>query len=125
MKFRKGNKFEFDYPFYNQFMDEWQGKKSYGLVPGCHKYEEREDVYYNVSYTANFEGKVVFEILSTAKMPGKYMDRLVVKKHYELPNGERFSAGTLEMMTTGRMETFINRNSVFPCEYEVDKDAVN
>jgi len=123
MKFRKGNTFEFEYPFYNQFMDEWQGKKSYWLVPGCHKYEEREDVYYNVSYTANFEGKILFEILSIAKMPGKYMDRLIVKKHYILPDGKKFSDGTIEMITTGRMETFIHRESVFPCEYEVEEHA--
>lgn len=123
MKFKKGNTFEFDYPFYDQFMSEWQGKKETWLVPGCHKYEEREDMYYSVSYTANYEGKVVFEIISIAKMPGKYMDRLIVKKHYLLPCGKKFSAGILEMMTTGRLETFVQRNSVFPCDYEVEESA--
>ena len=106
-----GDKFEFDYPFYNQFMDEWQGKKNYWTVPGCHKFEEREDVYYNVSYTANYLGKIVFEVLSIAKMPGKYMDRVVVKRYYLLPNGEKFSKGEIKMLTTGKFKSYIDTKS--------------
>ena len=120
-KLKVGDSFELEYPFYNQFMDEWQGKKYYWLVPGCHKFEEREDVYYNVSYTANYLGKVVFEVLSIAEIPGRYMSRVIVKQYYLLPDGTKFSQGSIKTLTTGKLKSYIESKTVFPCEYELDE----
>ena len=119
-----GDKFNIEYPFFNQLMDEHNGKKYYWLTPGCHRdtYEEdagwgsREVVY----WTAHCMGNINYEILSIAKMPGRYMDRVIIKYHYTLPDGIKFSNGGIKTLTTRKLAGQIEQNRVFPCEYEVD-----
>jgi len=118
-----GQVLEFTYPFHDQFVDMWQGKKQTMLTPGCHKSEEDDGSGYGTSiyWTANCEGKIVFEVLSIAEMPGKYMDRVIVKKHYLKPCGEKLSRGDVVMMTDGKLKRYIDDQTVFPWEYEVDE----
>ena len=119
---KQGDVFEFDYPFHGYKALAVDGT-SLHLTPGCHKDEEWDDVFSNISYTANFIGKVVFEVLSIAQMPGKYVDRVIVKKYYLLPGGEKFSRGNVECMTCLKLIRYIEgHKNTFPWEYEVDKD---
>lgn len=123
-----GDKYEIEYPFYNM------SDQSMGIpidfswiVPGCHKGEEVYDNNWGgetteVYWVANFEGKICYEILSIAKMPGRYMDRVIIKYHYIQPNGEVFSSSKIKTLTARKLKTQIKLNKVFPCDYEIDED---
>lgn len=119
-----GDKFNIDYPFFNQLMDIHNDEKYYWLTPGCQRdtYDEfeswgnREVVY----WTAHCIGEICYEILSIAKMPGRYMDRVIIKYHYNLPNGDKFSNGGIKTLTTGKLKEQIKLERVFPCDYEED-----
>lgn len=120
--FYVGNKFEFPYPFHDQPIMMWEGELQTMATPGCHKQEEEDGSEHGIDiyWTANSEGKIHYEILSIAKMPGKYMDRLIIKKHYSQAGGERFNGGDVIMMTTGKLKGYIERDGVFPKDYEVE-----
>ena len=121
MELSQGDVFQFDYPFHGYKALSVNGDCLH-LIPGCHKDEEWDDVFSNVSYTANFIGKVVFEVLSIASMPGKYVDRVIVKKHYLLPDGEKFSRGSVECITCLKLIRYVTGNrNVFPWDYEVEE----
>ena len=118
---KQGDSFEFDYPFYGCKSLSVCGDELH-LMPGCHKDEEWDDVFSNISYTANFIGKVIFEVLSIAEMPGKYVDRVIVKKYYLLPNGEKYSRGNVDCITCLKLIRYIEgHRNVFPWEYEVEE----
>ena len=123
-----GDKYEIEYPFYNM-SDQCMGMPIdfSWTVPGCHKGEEIYDNSWGgetteVYWVANFEGKIIYEILAIAELPGKYMDRIIVKYHYLLPSGEIFAASKVKTLTDGKLKSQIKNNKVFPCEYGVDKD---
>ena len=122
---KTGKIFEFTYPFHDQPTILLVGVRQTMPTPGCHKSTEDDGSGWggvNVDWTANSEGKIVFEVLSIAEMPGKYMDRVIVKKHYLQPDGEKFSNGDVIMMTIGKLQRYIDHHqSVFPCDYEVDE----
>lgn len=118
-----GDVFEFDYPFYNQVITLCDNIKQTWLTPGCHKFEEFDDVFYNPTYIANYVGKIVFEVLSVASMPERYMDRVVVKRYYLQPDGSKFSAGEVKMLTVGKLNSYIESENVFPVDYEVEESC--
>lgn len=122
MNFKQGQVFEFVYPFYDYFVESWKGESQHIQYPGCHKSMEDDGSGYGTSiyWTANNVGKIAFEVLSIAKMPGKYMDRVVAKKYYTDPVGKLYSSGDVVIMTTGKLERYIERNYVFPWDYDVD-----
>ena len=121
-----GDKFEIEYPFQNQLIDTFEGKKHYWVTPGCHRHVEHEDCGWGygevVFWTANFEGKIIYEVLAVVEMPGKYMDRIIVKYHYKLPNGEKFAPSKVKTFTAGKLKKQIDNDKAFPCEYEIDED---
>lgn len=125
-KLKVGDKFNIKYPFYNQLMDTYNGKKSYWLTPGCLRETFDEDVGWGtrecVYWTAHCIGEICYEILSIAKMPGRYMDRVIIKYHYNLPNGNKYSNGSITTLTAGKLKNQIESERVFPCDYEEDED---
>jgi len=118
IEIKTGQLLELPYPFYDQSNFPWDGV----ITPGCHKTTEDDGSGYgfDIYWTANSEGKIVFEVLSIAEMPGKYMDRVIVKKHYIKPCGEALNRGEVIMMTIGKLNGHVTRNCVFPWEYKVE-----
>ncbi|HHZ94192.1 MAG TPA: hypothetical protein EYN67_01240 [Flavobacteriales bacterium] len=124
---KEGDSFEFDYPFYGSKSASVGGDEIY-LIPGCHKDVEWDDVFSNIYYTANFTGKIIFDVLAVTEMPGRYVDRVIVKRRYLLPNGEKYNAGRVECITCLKLLRYISGNQgVFPWDYEVEEgyEAVN
>ena len=125
---KEGDSFEFDYPFYGYKFDDIDGGKGLHIMPGCHKDTEWDDVFCNITYTANFTGKLIFEVLAVTEMPGKYFDRVIVKKRYLSPDGEKYNSGKVECITCKKLLRYINKDqTIFPWEYEVEEgyEAVN
>lgn len=125
MDIKVGDKHEIDYPFHNKSYGAFQGKEELYSIPGCHRLTDEYENEWGTStelaeWVANFEGKICYEVLSIAKMPGKYMDRVIVKYHYQLPNGDICVNAKIKTLTTGKLKSQIKLNKVFPCAYEVD-----
>lgn len=124
-QFKVGDKFTIKYPFYKQQMETIDGKKNYWVTPGCHRAVCDEDVGWGsmdvVYWIANYIGEICYEILSIAKMPVRYLDRVIIKYYYILPDGNKFSNGSIKTLTTRKLNEQIKSNSVFPCEYEEDE----
>ena len=120
-----GDKFVMPYPFYNQLdfpLFDHNNKKEYFLTPGCLRETEEEDAGWGsrecVYWTAHCIGEINYEILSIAKMPGRYMDRVIIKYYYNLPDGNKFSNGGIKILTTGKLKKQVDNDFVFPCDYE-------
>lgn len=126
MNYKVGDKFDIDYPFYNQNCGVFKGKTEVILTPGCHRTTEDEDCGWGyqerVVWTANFTGKICYEVMSIAVMPGRYMNRIIVKYHYITPDGSVYGRCQMKTLTIGKLVKQINSNSVFPCEYELDEE---
>lgn len=124
MNINVGDCFTIDYPFYSQYCGIFNGKNEYILTPGCHRPEEDHDCGYGstVIWFANYTGKIHYEILSIASMPGKYMDRVIVKYHYIQPDGKRYNSDKIKTLTTGKLINQITNERVFPCDYELDEE---
>lgn len=120
-----GDNLNIKYPFYNQLdlaLKEHNGKVEHHLTPGCLRETFDEDAGWGtiecVYWTAHCIGEICYEILAIAKMPGRYMDRVIIKYHYILPNGDKFSNGSIKILTSGKLNDQIKSDRVFPCDYE-------
>jgi hypothetical protein len=126
IEFKQGDTFDIEYPFHNQGCGFYNGVIETMLTPGCHRDTEQEDQGWGyrecVYWTANFMGKIRYEVMSIAEMPGKYMNRVIVKYHYILPNGESYGRPQMKTLTIGKLSKQIESESVFPCEYEIDEN---
>ena len=95
--------------------------------PGCWLFEEDDGSGYGRTreFYGNAEGEVIYTILSIAKMPGKFMDRVIFKRWLIDPEGNKYNNGTLLMLTEGRFKRDIESDSPFAAEYEIDEDVKN
>ena len=126
IEFNVGDTFDIEYPFYSQNCGVYNGEIESILTPGCHRLTEEEDQGWGyqerVYWVANFMGKICYEVMSVAEMPGRYMNRVIVKYHYITPGGADYGRSQMKTLTVGKLTKQIESESVFPCEYEVDKD---
>ncbi len=95
--------------------------------PGCWLFEECDGSGYRMTrdFYGNAEGEVIYQILSIAKMPGKYMDRVIFKRWCIDPEGKKYNSGSLNTYTTGRFKKDIESRSPFNADYEIDESAKN
>ena len=95
--------------------------------PGCWLFEECDGSGYGMTryFYGNAEGEVVYQILSIAEMPGKYMDRIIFKRWCIDPEGKKYNNGSLNTFTRNRFIRDIESRSPFNAEYEIDETASN
>lgn len=93
--------------------------------PGCWLFEECDGSGYGITrdFYGNAEGKVIYKILSIAKMPGKYMDRIIYKRWCIDPEGNKYNNGSLSTVTVNRFKRDIESDSPFNADYEIDESA--
>lgn len=70
-------------------------------------------------FTCDKEGEIELEILSIAKMPGRYQDRVICKRTTIAPDGEIKVTGIITV-TAGKMKSWIDGKRIFPTDYEVE-----
>ena len=95
--------------------------------PGCWLFEECDGSGYGMTrdFYGNAEGEVIYQILSIAKMPGKYMDRVIFKRWLIDPEGKKYNNGEVKMATVNSFKKDINSRSPFNAEYDIDETASN
>lgn len=95
--------------------------------PGCWLFEECDGSGYGRSryFYGNAEGDVIYKILSIAKMPGKYMDRIIYKRWLIDPEGKKYNNGSISMDTVSGFNKDIESRSPFRADYEIDESASN
>lgn len=112
---KPGDKYEMAFPFHaERFMGNlyWIG--------GCEVHDETgEHGISNRFYTAHGEGKVIYEILSIAEMPSRYMDRVIFKRSTIDPEGDTANKGEIKMLTVRKFIKDITSRTPFPVDYEL------
>ncbi len=95
--------------------------------PGCWLFEEDDGSDYGRSrdFYANAEGEVIYKILSIAKMPEKFMDRVIYKRWLINPEGKKYNNGSISMDTANGFYKDINSISPFNANYEIDESVNN
>ena len=113
---KAGDKYEMAFPFHaERFMGTiyWVG--------GCEVHDETyEPGIGERFFTAHGEGKVIYEILSIAEMPGRYMDRVIFKRSTIDPDGDTANPGEIKMLTVRKFIKDINSRTPFPVDYELE-----
>ena len=116
---KAGYKYEMAFPFHaNRFMGTlyWTG--------GCEVHVERHSEWESERFfTAHGEGKVIYEILSIAEMPGRYMDRVIFKRSTIDPEGDTANPGEIKMLTVRKFIKDITSHTPFPVDYELEEAA--
>ena len=113
---KAGDKYEMVFPFRAEhFMGTlyWIG--------GCEVHDETDG--HSVSerfFTAHGEGKVIYEILSIAEMPGRYMDRVIFKRSTIDPKGDTANPGEIKMLTVRKFIKDVTSRTPFPVDYELE-----
>ena len=122
---KAGDKFEMTVPFHRFSINGgtlngnridltiWQG----GCEVHTEKYSDWESERF---FTAHGEGKVIYEVLSIAKMPGRYLDRVVYKRSTIDPDGYTANPGEVKILTIRKFLGHVNSGNPFPVEYELE-----
>lgn len=115
---KAGDKYEMAFPFHRQGILErfryWVG----GCEVNVEQYSEGESERF---FTAHGEGKVIYEILSIAEMPGRYMDRVIFKRSTIDPEGYTANPGEIKMLSVRKFIKDITSRTPFPVEYELEE----
>ena len=123
MKIKVGSKFEMDWPFYKGIYKIGDGKSESFWIGGCHRVDESIYEYcHDYFYQATAEGKVIYEVLSIAKMPKRYQDRVLFKRIRVNPDGGEIKDGEVKLMTYNLFVETVSNRTPFKPEYEVDKN---
>ena len=95
--------------------------------PGCWLFEEEDGSRWARSrdFYGNAEGLVIYEILSIAKMPGRFIDRIIYKRWCIDPEGEKHNNGSVLTVTVNKFKKDIESESPFSADYEIDESAKN
>jgi len=113
-----GNIFTMAYPFH-KYESLIPNKASWSR--GCIvETEEYGDGYGERFFTAHGEGKIVCEVLSIAKMPNKFMDRVLFKRTTIDPDGNKCGKSEVRTLTTGLFMRDINSRTPFKVDYEIE-----
>lgn len=117
-----GNKFEMAFPFHRQCIE--GVSKYYYWVGGCEVDIEHHGEWETERFfTAHGEGKVTYEVLSIANMPGRYMDRVIFKRSTIDPEGEVANSGEIKVLTVRKFIKHVTSHTPFPVEYELEEAA--
>tara|TARA_R110002012_G_C11305640_1_gene573921 strand:- start:50 stop:454 length:405 start_codon:yes stop_codon:yes gene_type:complete len=134
MELKVGNEYEMVFPFMKVTHEARVGNRLFpatgGFIqwnPGCWLFEECDGSGYGVTrdFYGNAEGKVIYKVLSIAKMPSKYMDRIIFKRWLIDPEGKKYNNGAVLTFTEGRFKRDIESRSPFCADYEIDESAKN
>jgi hypothetical protein len=134
MKLKLNKKYRMKFPFKKIVHKATSGNRLFAArdeviqwEPGCWLFEDCDGSDYGMSrdFYANDEGEVIYQILSIAEMPGRYMDRVIYKRWCIDPTGKKYNNGTLCTATINRFKRDINSDSPFCADYEVDESAGN
>lgn len=121
---KAGDKFEMAWPFQitqitTNSSSGW-GTDGY-WVGGCkidvEQYSEWESERF---FTAHGEGKVIYEVLSIAEMPGRYLDRVIFKRSTIDPDGQTANPGEIRVLTVRKFIKHVTSRTPFPVEYELE-----
>lgn len=130
MNLNVGDEFEMVFPFRRESFDAACGrdpfqpteiKKISYWIPGCDVHHEQYDQGCGETFfTAHGEGKVIYKVLSIAKMPGRYVDRVIFHRHTIDPDGVKNKKGEVRILTVNLFERDVNSVTPFKREYEVE-----
>lgn len=117
-----GSTFEMAFPFHRQGIE---GVNDYRYwVGGCEvETEMYEPGIGERFFTAHGEGKVIYEILSIAEMPGRYINRIIFKRSTIDPEGNTANSGEIKMLTVRKFIKHITSHTPFPVDYELEEAA--
>ena len=124
---KAGDKYEMAWPFHFEQLTTnsnfgW-GSDDY-WVGGCKVDVEQHSEWESERFfTAHGEGKVIYEILSIAEMPGRYMDRVIFKRSTIDPEGDTANPGEIKMLTVRKFIKDITSRTPFPVNYELEEVA--
>lgn len=111
-----GDRFEMAFPFHVEGF-----AKHRFWVGGCEVHDETyEPGIGERFFTAHGEGKVIYEVLSIAEMPGRYMDRVVFKRSTINPDGNTANPGEIRVLTVRKFIKHVTSRTPFPVEYELE-----
>lgn len=129
-----GNEYKMKFPFKKIVHKPSKGNDLFPAIegftswdPGCWLYEDGDGSEYGRSrdFYGNAEGDVIYKILSIAKMPEKYMDRVIYKRWLIDPTGKKYNGGSISMATVKSFKKDIESRSPFRADYEIDESASN
>lgn len=72
-------------------------------------------------YTAHGEGQIIYKVLSIAKMPKRFQDRIIFKRWVVTPDNEKYNNGEVRMLTKLSFIKDIKSRSPFRADYEVEE----
>jgi len=120
---KPGDKYEMAWPFH---FEQISSNSIFGLgvddywVGGCKVTVESHNEWESERFfTAHGEGKVIYEILSIAEMPTRYMDRVIFKRSTINPDGNVSNPGEVKTLTVRKFLKDVNSRTPFPVEYEL------
>lgn len=121
-----GREYEMSFPFQNNesiLGDRYDPKFIESWFPGCLVHTEQYDQGHGERFfTAHGEGRVIYKILSIAKMPDRYQDRIVFKRWLIDPDGNKYSNGEVRMLTKKAFYKDIQSKTPFKADYELECD---
>lgn len=124
-----GCEYEMVFPFQKEVYKATSGNSlfaaregSYIWLAGCEvDYEDDGSMHTNSRYfTARGEGKVIYKVLSFAEMPGRYLNRIIFKRWLIDPDGKKYNAGEVRMLTEKAFYKDINSRTPFRVDYELE-----
>lgn len=114
---KAGDTHEMKFPF--RLMKVICTRETHNLwVPGC-EVEEVGAYCTDRYFTAHGEGKVIYEVLSVAKMPGRYLDRIIFKRTCVDPDGVK-NTPSVRMITSRGFMKDVQSGCPFRRDYEVE-----
>lgn len=129
-----GNEYKMKFPFKKTVHEPFEANGLFASRegytqwdPGCWLFEEEDGSGYGRSrdFYGNAEGDVFYKILAIAKMPGKYMDRIIYKRWLIDPEGKIYSSKSINTATIESFKRDIESRSPFRADYEIDESARN
>jgi len=125
-----GREHEMAFPFYKTKLEGSSGhfgspitKASYFWYGGCNvHFEQYDEGHGEIFFTAHGEGKVIYKVLSVAKMPGRYQDRVIFKRWLIDPDGNKYNNGEVRMLTKKSFCRDVASRTPFRVDYELESD---
>lgn len=117
---KPGDKFEMEFPFHKEEIAGFKNS-AYFWIGGCKVHDETyEPGIGERFFTAHGEGKVIYEILSIAEMPGRYLDRVIFKRSTIDPDGNTANPGEIRVLTVRKFIKHVTSRTPFPVDYELE-----
>lgn len=130
MKLKINNEYKMVFPFYKINLRGSPGnalfakrEDSYIWYAGCDVHTEQYDEGHGERFfTAHGEGKVIYKILSLAKMPGRFQNRVIFKRWLIDPDFKKYNNGEVRMLTEKSFIRDVESVTPFRADYEVEEN---